>query len=75
MARQKAVTADLNSRDLMYRLDPAPKSGGPNAEKRYAAYLTNQRGESQAKVKVNFCGPPCGAVTSSSYRFLAFSQH
>ena len=26
-ARQKAVTANLNSRDLMYRLGPAPKSG------------------------------------------------
>ena len=26
-ARQKGVTANLNSRDLMYRLDPAPKSG------------------------------------------------
>ena len=26
-ARQKAVTASLNSRDLMYRLGPAPKSG------------------------------------------------
>ena len=26
-ARQKAVTANLNSRDLMYRLDPTPKSG------------------------------------------------
>ena len=24
---QKAVTANLNSRDLMYRLGPAPKSG------------------------------------------------
>ena len=26
-ARQKAVMANLNSRDLMYRLGPAPKSG------------------------------------------------
>ena len=26
-ARQKAVTANLNSRDLMYRLGPAPKNG------------------------------------------------
>ena len=26
-ARQKAVTANLNSRDLMYRLGPAAKSG------------------------------------------------
>ena len=26
-ARQKAVTANLNSRNLMYRLGPAPKSG------------------------------------------------
>ena len=26
-ARQKAVTANLNSRDLMYRLGPALKSG------------------------------------------------
>ena len=26
-ARQKAVTANLNSRDLMYRLGPEPKSG------------------------------------------------
>ena len=26
-ARQKAVTANLNSSDLMYRLGPAPKSG------------------------------------------------
>ena len=26
-ARQKAVTASLNSRDLIYRLGPAPKSG------------------------------------------------
>ena len=26
-ARQKAVTANLNSRGLMYRLGPAPKSG------------------------------------------------
>ena len=26
-ARQEAVTANLNSRDLMYRLGPAPKSG------------------------------------------------
>ena len=26
-ARQKTVTANLNSRDLMYRLGPAPKSG------------------------------------------------
>ena len=26
-ARQKAVTANLNSRDLMYRLGPAPKCG------------------------------------------------
>ena len=26
-ARQKAVTANLNRRDLMYRLDPTPKSG------------------------------------------------
>ena len=26
-ARQKTVTAKLNSRDLMYRLGPAPKSG------------------------------------------------
>ena len=25
--RQKAVTSDLNSRDLMYRVGPAPKSG------------------------------------------------
>ena len=25
-ARQKALTANLNSRDLMYRLGPAPKS-------------------------------------------------
>ena len=25
--RQKALTANLNSRDLMYRLCPAPKSG------------------------------------------------
>ena len=38
-ARQKAVTVNLNSRDLMYRMGPAPK-------KRYVAYLTNQRGES-----------------------------
>ena len=37
-ARQKAVTTNLNSRDLMYCLGPA--------QKRYAAYLTNQRGES-----------------------------
>ena len=35
-ARQKALTANLNSRDLMYRLGPAPKSGT----------RTNQRGES-----------------------------
>jgi len=26
-ARQKTVTANLNSRDLMYRLGPAPKCG------------------------------------------------
>ena len=26
-ARQKAVMANLNSRDLIYRLGPAPKSG------------------------------------------------
>ena len=26
-ARQKAVTANLNSRDLLYRLGPAPKRG------------------------------------------------
>ena len=26
-ARQKTVTANLNSRDLMYRLGPAPESG------------------------------------------------
>ena len=36
---QKTVTANLNSRDLMYHLGRAPK-------KRYAAYLTNQLGES-----------------------------
>ena len=39
-ARQKTVTANLNSRDLMY-LPPVS-----SAENRYVAYLTNQRGES-----------------------------
>ena len=38
-ARQKAVAANRNSRDLMY-------PPGSSTEKRHAAYLTNQRGES-----------------------------
>ena len=47
---------------------------GSSAEKRYAAFLTNQRGESLAKAKMFFCVPHCGATTRPYTDFWRFSK-